>query len=91
MEWVDFMFKAAGYQYKRNGQLITKDELYDRIKRSERYYDRKDYLVDVLEGKTTDYERVDSEGWKNGECYFNYEENPVTKRVYKAQKLMPVF
>ena len=55
MEWVDFMFKAAGYQYKRNGQLIHKDELYDRIKSSEKYFDRKEYITEVLEGKSNDY------------------------------------
>lgn len=91
MEWVDFMFKAAGYQYKRNGQLIHKDELYDRIKNSEKYYDRKDYMNDVLEGKSNDYERVESEHWRNGECYFNYDVNPVSGKIYKSPTLMPAF
>lgn len=89
MEWVDFMFKAAGYQYKVNGQVIHKDDLYDRIKRSEKYFDKRGYMEDVLEGRSNDYEKVDSDHWKNGECYFNYEVNPVTGKLYKQPTLMP--
>lgn len=91
MEWVDFMFKAAGYQYKRKGQVIHKDELYDRIIRSEKFFDHKEYITEVLEGRSSDYERVDSEFWRNGECYFDYDVNPVSGRLYKKQTLMPTF
>lgn len=87
MEWVDFMFKVAGRQFVVNNRIIPKYIVFDRIVQSKRFKDDPSYLDNILKGESEDYDVIDSEFWKDGKCFFNYEIHSVTGLPYKNRTL----
>lgn len=87
MNWFEFSFAAKGHQFKRNGHVIPKFILFEIITKSVKYKEDKLYIERVLNGESGDYEIIDSEGWRDQRCFFNYEIHPVTGRPYKHPTL----
>jgi len=83
LSWFDFAIRARGYQFERNGRIIPKYILYEKIK-------NRDDIEAILEGKSNEYKRVNSDGWRDGMCYFYWRLNSVTGQPYKEYTTMPI-
>ena len=81
MEWIDFTFNIAGYSFidSKTNQIINKGILFDRCKNDE------SLLRSVVDGTSSRYRRVDSDGWKDQECFFQWRYNPVTNKPFKQK------
>lgn len=82
MEWFDFTMRVRGYQFYRKGVHIPKFILYEKIKNSP-------HLEDIISGRSSEYERRDSDGWRDGLCYFVWTVDPVSGRPVKERRLLP--
>lgn len=82
IDWLEFTLRTRGYSYKYKNTVIPKYILYERIK-------NRDDIDSIIDGRSNEYIRVNSDGWEDGVCYYYWTLNPITGKPCKEYTTVP--